>query len=73
MNKLIMILSTFLLGGLLMAGNTENMDEYYNNLDTISPSIAAHKKMSKYDDRKGLLRKRAYKRKRTRRPPQRGK
>ena len=68
-----MILSVFLLSGFLMSGNTEDIDEYYDALDTISPSIAAHKKMSKLDDRKGLLRKRAYKRKRIRRPPQRGK
>jgi len=73
MNKLVMILSVFLLSGFLMAGNTEDIDEYYDTLDTISPSIAAHKKMSKFEDRKGLLRKRAYKRKRIRRPPQRGK
>ena len=72
MNRLVIVLSMFLLGAFLMGGNTENMDEYYNSLDVDSPSISAHKKISD-NNRKGFLRKRAYKRKRIRRPPQRGK
>ena len=71
MNRFVLFFIVFLLGAFLFSGTTESMDEYYNNLDDISPVLAAHKKLD--NSHKDLLRKRAFKRKRIRRPPQRGK
>ena len=71
MNKLVLFCIVFLMGAFLFSGTTEAMDQYYDNLDDTSPVLAAHKKLD--NGHKDLLRKRAYKRKRIRRPPQRGK
>ncbi len=71
MNKFVLLLVVFVLGAFLVSGTTEDIDKYYDNLDEESPVLAAAKKSG--NNHKDLLRKRAYKRKRIRRPPMRGK
>ena len=71
LKKWFFILCVLSLGTFIMAKDKVAMDDYYNDLDSETPVLAAHKKID--DASKGLFRKRAYKRKRIKRPPRRGK
>ena len=70
MKKEIIILSSFVLGSLILGAETD-MDKYYYNIDKNYPLLSAHQKMNKPG--KEFMRKRAYRRKRMRRLPNNGK
>ena len=70
MKKIIIISISGVLGSWIFA-SSDNMDNYYNNLDEDYPLLAAHQKMNNYG--KDVMRKRAYRRKRMRRLPNNGK
>ena len=71
MKKWVIIIWCLCLGALLMAQDESEMDLYYSEVDEASPALAAYKKID--NNKNELLRKRAYKRKRIRRPPKWGK
>tara|TARA_Y100001970_G_scaffold136045_1_gene167435 strand:+ start:759 stop:974 length:216 start_codon:yes stop_codon:yes gene_type:complete len=71
MKKWLIIVCCVCLGTFLMAQNESEMDLYYSELDETSSLLAAHGKID--NNKNELLRKRAYKRKRIRRPPRWGK
>jgi len=66
-----MIISISCVLGSWMFASSDNMDNYYNDLDEDYPILAAHQKMNNYG--KDVMRKRAYRRKRMRRLPNNGK
>lgn len=66
-----MIISISCIVGSWMFASSDNMDNYYNDLDEDYPILAAHQKMNNYG--KDVMRKRAYRRKRMRRLPNNGK
>lgn len=69
--KKVMIISISCIVGSWMFASSDNMDNYYNDLDEDYPILAAHQKMNNYG--KDVMRKRAYRRKRMRRLPNNGK
>jgi|TARA_B100001029_G_C14912721_1_gene367446 hypothetical protein len=71
MKKIILIVGSTIVGSLLFSSE-QNIDTYYENIDTDYPVLAAHKKIDNQYG-KDLMRKRAYKRKRMRRLPNNGK
>ena len=71
MKKWLIIICCLCLGTLLVAQDESEMDLYYSELDDACPALAAYKKID--NNKNELLRKRAYKRKRIRRPPKWGK
>tara|TARA_B100000073_G_scaffold43319_1_gene32306 strand:+ start:421 stop:633 length:213 start_codon:yes stop_codon:yes gene_type:complete len=70
MHKLIYTIS-FIFVGSLAFGSDSDMDIYYGSIDEECPVLSAHHKNT--NNAKDVMRKRAYKRKRVRRLPNKGK